>query len=320
MPNTLKTLRSGGTAHTEEIVNFLSSRVIEVGGVFDKVGGDFLCEEQAVPDMTVKVNEGYAFIPTTDGVMVYPIRSYDGAYSATIGANASGNPRIDTIVLYIDLAETPNAAVTDVAKMAVVAGTPAASPSAPTDFAIGTDIGASNPFIRLANVAVSSGETAINNADITDLRAAAKISPKFDFSEAIKFLLLDVTAENENPWSGITQNMVAGESLVFGDVVYFKSDEKMWKADADAESTAPGAAMALGTIAADGTGLFLLLGTVENASWSFTVGGKVYLSTTGGGVTQTAPSGADDVVQLIGIATDTDKLFFNPQMAYVIHV
>lgn len=319
MPNTIKTLRSGGASHSEEIVNFLSSRLVEVGGVFDKVGGDFLCEEQAVPNMTVKVNEGYAFIPKSDGSMVYPIRSYDGDYSATIGANASGNPRIDTIVLYIDLAASPDTNITNVAKIAVVAGTPAASPSAPTDFAVGTAIGASNPFIRLANVAVSSGETAINTADITDVRDAVVVSHKFDFSSAIKAVLLDTTAENENAWSGITQNLVAGESLVFGNVVYMKSDEKAWKADADAESTAPAIAMALGTIAADGTGLFLMLGTAQNASWSFTVGGKVYLSNTTGGVTQTAPSGADDVIQLLGVATDSDKMLFNPQTTYVVH-
>ena len=92
MPATIQTMRSGATAHPEEIVGFLSSRIVETGGIFDKSGGDFLCEEQAAPDMTVKVNEGSALVPKSDGSMAYPVRLYDGAYSATIGSNASGNP------------------------------------------------------------------------------------------------------------------------------------------------------------------------------------------------------------------------------------
>lgn len=183
MPATIQTLRSGATAHPEEIVNFLSARFVEVGGVFDKSGGHFLCEEQAVPDMTVLVNQGYAFIPKTDGSMAYPVRLYDGDYSATITSNASGNPRIDAIVLYIDLAASANSGATNVAKVSVVAGTPAASPSAPTDFAIGSAIGASNPFVRLAHVTVASGASSIENADIDDQRQQVRASQKLDFAK-----------------------------------------------------------------------------------------------------------------------------------------
>ncbi|MBV6514263.1 MAG: hypothetical protein FMNOHCHN_03853 [Ignavibacteriaceae bacterium] len=93
--------------------------------------------------------------------------------SATITANSSGNSRIDAVVLYIDRAASPNAACSNVAKLIVIAGTPAASPVAPTNAEIAASIGASNPYLRLADVTVASGATSISDANIKDRRVAA---------------------------------------------------------------------------------------------------------------------------------------------------
>ncbi|MCG3176880.1 MAG: hypothetical protein MOGMAGMI_01844 [Candidatus Omnitrophica bacterium] len=93
--------------------------------------------------------------------------------SATITANSSGNSRIDAVVLYIDRAASPNAACSNVAKLIVIAGTPAASPVAPTNAEIASSIGASNPYLRLADVTVASGATSISDANIKDRRVAA---------------------------------------------------------------------------------------------------------------------------------------------------
>lgn len=117
--------------------------------------------------------------------------------------------------------------------------------------------------------------------------------------------------------SGVIATLTAGESLVFGDVVYMKSDGKMGKADADAIATSYVEAMALATIANDATGKFLLIGFVRNDAWSWTVGGRIYLSTTAGGLTQTAPSGTDDVVQDLGVATHADRMLFRPNSAQI---
>jgi hypothetical protein len=74
-------------------------------------------------------------------------------------------------VLYIDLGASPNTDISNVAKAIAVQGTPAASPVAPLDAAIQTAIGASNPFIRLADVAVANGAVSIVTANILDQRA-----------------------------------------------------------------------------------------------------------------------------------------------------
>ena len=49
------------------------------------------------------------------------------------------------------------------------------------------------------------------------------------------------------------------------------------------------------------------------------MGGLVFLSTDVGAMTQTAPSGADDVVQVLGVATHADRMYFAPQLVIVEH-
>jgi hypothetical protein len=170
----IQTMRTGGTLHPQEIMNFFMSFLTNGGGVLNKNGDDFKVEAQSVPDMTVKVllagALARAVIPNADGGMAYPVMMHADDADLTITANGSGNQRIDAVVLYIDLGATVNTTSSNVAKLTVVAGTPSASPSAPDDTAIGSAIGASNPYIVLAHVAVDSSETEIQNADITDMR------------------------------------------------------------------------------------------------------------------------------------------------------
>jgi hypothetical protein len=50
-----------------------------------------------------------------------------------------------------------------------------------------------------------------------------------------------------------------------------------------------------------------------------TVGAPLYVSTTAGGFTQTAPSGTGDVVRVIGYVTSTsnDEMYFAPSASWV---
>lgn len=165
----LQTMRSGGAQHPEEIMNFSQANGVLTGGILNKVSGDLAIAQQTVPNMTVQAAIGHAMLKKAGAEMTYPVRN-TAASNVTIGANSSGNPRIDAIVLYIDLAASPNADISNVAKLVAVAGTPAGSPSAPTDANIVTALGASTPFLRLANVAVANGAVSIVTANITDTR------------------------------------------------------------------------------------------------------------------------------------------------------
>jgi hypothetical protein len=121
--------------------------------------------------MSVDVAAGRAYVLGSDA---YPVRSTD-VENKTVTANSSGNPRIDTVVLYIDKAASPNSDSSNVAKLMVVAGTAAASPSVPSDSTIQTAVGAGNPFIRLANLAVANGTSSVTSANITDVRTPFKL-------------------------------------------------------------------------------------------------------------------------------------------------
>lgn len=115
---------------------------------------------------------------------------------------------------------------------------------------------------------------------------------------------------------GNTVDLVAAENLVFGEVVYTNSSGKMAKGDADAIATAGVTHMALATIATDATGSFAEPNSyIRNDAWNWTVGGLIYLSTTAGAMTQTRPSGTDDVVQVLGVATHADRMKFMPTLA-----
>jgi hypothetical protein len=150
---------------------FLSGNVVEGLNVL----------ANGTPNMTVLVQPGSGRIPTgtypsSTGYLIGVDTS--GGESVAIGT-AAASPRIDYIVGYIDLSVTGSTSPTyvnntnNVLKFADVQGTPAGSPSVPTVSQIQTTIGASNPYIILAQVAVAASTTAISNANITDARVFA---------------------------------------------------------------------------------------------------------------------------------------------------
>jgi hypothetical protein len=62
----------------------------------------------------------------------------------------------------------------------------------------------------------------------------------------------------------------------------------------------------------------LLSGFIRDDSWAWTpIGAPVYASTTAGDFTITAPTGALDVVQVLGIVTHADRIYFNPSSDWI---
>jgi len=55
-------------------------------------------------------------------------------------------------------------------------------------------------------------------------------------------------------------------------------------------------------------------------AWNWTPGKLIYLTitgTTGNTLSETPPSGSNEVVQIIGVATAGDNLYFYPQLVQV---
>jgi hypothetical protein len=96
----------------------------------------------------------------------------DATKNKTVSAADPSNPRKDIVVAYVDLAVVDSSSNNNplALKFAVVAGTPAGSPADPSDPTIQSAVGASNPWTKLARIAVAAGATSVVNANITDLR------------------------------------------------------------------------------------------------------------------------------------------------------
>lgn len=132
--------------------------------------------------------------------------------------------------------------------------------------------------------------------------------------------LLDATPDADHQAHGLKIYLTANEAQGMGDLCFINSSGYAQLVDADAIATTSGIVMALGSITVTSTGTYLLLGIVRDDSWTWTVGGLVYASltgTTGNTLTQTKPSATDDVVQIVGVATHADRMYFNPQLVQV---
>lgn len=154
--------------------------------------------------------------------------------------------------------------------------------------------------------AALSGDATMTNAGVVTVNSAT----------------FDIGIADENV-SGITATFTAGESLVRGDVCYFKAaDSKMWKAVALAGSVTPSAvAMAGADISGDAAGLFLLLGFCRDAGSfpTYTIGSPIYTPESGSVPEDAAPDTDGDLIQKLGWAVTGDMVFFNPSMDVIEH-
>lgn len=118
----------------------------------------------------------------------------------------------------------------------------------------------------------------------------------------------------------IVDDIDAGESIAFPNLVYLKSDGNWWKVDADAVATCQGLlGIALETKTAGNACKVLLHGFIRNNAWNLTPGTIFYAGTEVGTLSDTAPSGTDDVVKIVGVATHADCIYIHPEMTTVIH-
>ena len=134
-----------------------------------------------------------------------------------------------------------------------------------------------------------------------------------------KSVVFDPIPASDHNAAGLIAPMTAGATLAFGDAVYQKSDGEMHLGDADAASTSGVIAIAVASGSDGASSNFMFYGFLRDDTWNWTVGGLIYLSTTGSSgntLTQTAPTGSGDIVQILGVATHADRIFFNPSLTY----
>jgi len=163
---------------------------------------------------------------------------------------------------------------------------------------------------------VDASDVGLDNVDNTS-DVNKPISTATQTALDIKIGILDSTPDTDLTANGVKTNFVAGENVTFGDVCYVKSDGKLWKANASVEATSGVIAVATATIVADASGEFLVLGFIRDDSWSWTVGNDIYLDTTSGAMSQTAPSTSLNMIQIVGKAISADIILFNPNSVQI---
>ena len=115
-----------------------------------------------------------------------------------------------------------------------------------------------------------------------------------------------------------TSTFNAGESVTVMDLVYMHSDGEWHLTDADAAATASGMLAISLESKTDGQAMKVALpgSFVRDDTWNWTIGDKLWVSATPGGITATAPSGTDDVQRVVGWAVSADVIWFQPSSDY----
>jgi hypothetical protein len=120
-----------------------------------------------------------------------------------------------------------------------------------------------------------------------------------------------------NTGNGLMSSVtVDTNSTGVGAVLYLNTDEHYDEADASSSTTAD-RKLVIALESGTGTKKVLDLGYFRGNGWSLTVGAPIYLSTTTGAITSTAPSGSGDQVVKLGYAVQSDIIYFNPNSMVV---
>jgi hypothetical protein len=133
-------------------------------------------------------------------------------------------------------------------------------------------------------------------------------------------IALDPAGSADGKYSGITVTGTAGYTQAFGDLVYLDPTDSRWEAaDADVSTAADGdprgmLAMVV-SAGTDGNACTLLLQGIIRADAKFpalTINGAVYVGETAGAIQTTIPTGADNIIRVVGFALTADEIYFNP--------
>ena len=103
----------------------------------------------------------------------------------------------------------------------------------------------------------------------------------------------DTAPSADHKATGVVVSMIAKTGLALGEVVYIDSDGDLDEADADAATSMPA------------------IGVLRDDTYNFTPGADLFVGTTAGEITATAPSGSGDTVQKIGVALSADSIYVN---------
>ena len=155
-------------------------------GVVSSIGDELEITQALTPAKTVLVSTGAIYI---NGA----IREITSALTLDVSENVSGNPRIDVIVARLDLTDRQ-------VEFAVLEGTPAVSPTAPS-----VTQNSTTWEISLAEIELANGYSTITDSLITDTRSFGVVKASHNF-----FVTLDKDNWSAGATGGFEQTVSVG--------------------------------------------------------------------------------------------------------------
>lgn len=167
-----------------------------------------------------------------------------------------------------------------------------------------------------SDISANDGATDVTGAELEELTDGSTTTKH---NHVTLNVVIDAIPDADNTAEGIKATLVAGESIDFPQVCYQNADSEIHLADADGSGTYPAFCMALESKGNAEDVIVLMQGFVRDDDWTWTMGAIIYLSDTPGGLTETAPSTDGDMIQVLGIATATDRIWFSPNLMLIEH-
>ncbi len=210
--------------------------------------------------------------------------------------------------------------------------------------AIGSDVQAHSAVLDATTASfLTADETKLDGietaADVTDATNVAAAGAMFDVLEDttpqlggdldangknitdVHEIRVDTLPDTDHTANGFTTNSLnAGTTIAAFELVYLHTDGEWALTDADAAATAGSVMLGIALEAGTDTNpmdVALSGAFVRDDTWAWTVGAELYVSTTPGDLTETAPSATGDIVRVVGYAVTADVVYFLPGSSWV---
>jgi hypothetical protein len=121
----------------------------------------------------------------------------------------------------------------------------------------------------------------------------------------------------DGEFKGITITRNVSEAVSFGDLLSYEFSTGYYiDANASDSTSVPARVIVCEDTTGSGQCELLTYGIITNSSWSWSEG-DIYVDTISGTMTQTAPSGTGEFVQIVGYALTATSIFFDPDKTVI---